>query len=191
MFKKQLLSQKTFAAEPGSIYALRTSHVTEVSRCLTRGSKDLNLVWARMLWSSYALRTRTIFWLFGHGCSGHRMLFEHERYYGLGTYALVIVCSSNTNVILVIWAWMLWSSYALGTRTLLWFWAWKLWSTYGLRTRTLLWFGHVCSGHRMLFEHERYSGYLGMDALVIVCSWNTNVIMGTFGHARSPNTYIV
>ena len=29
----------------------------------------------------------------------------------------------------------------------------------------------------MLLEHERYSG-LGMDALVIVCSWNTNVIYG-------------
>ena len=118
VLKKQLLSQKTFAAEPGSIYALRTSHVTAVSRFLTRGSKDLNLVWARMLWSSYALRTRTLLW-FGHGCSGHRTLLEHERYYGLGTYALVIVCSSNTNVIMV-WAWMLWSWYALGARTLLW-----------------------------------------------------------------------
>ena len=28
----------------------------------------------------------------------------------------------------------------------------------------------------MLREHERYYG-LGMDALVSVCSWNTNVIM--------------
>ena len=44
VFKNQLLSQKTFEAEPGSIYALRTSHVTKVSRCLTRGSKDLKLV---------------------------------------------------------------------------------------------------------------------------------------------------
>ena len=26
----------------------------------------------------YALRTRTLLW-FGHGCSGHRMLLEHER----------------------------------------------------------------------------------------------------------------
>ena len=39
-------------------------------------------------------------------------------------------------------------------------------------TRTLLWFGHGCSETRMLLEHG-----LGMDALVIVCSWNTNVIM--------------
>ena len=38
---------------------------------------------------------------FGHGCFGQLMLSEHERYYG--------------------WAWMLWSAYALGTRTLLWF----------------------------------------------------------------------
>ena len=32
------------------------------------------------------------FW-FGHGCSGERMLLEHERYYGLGMDALVSVCS--------------------------------------------------------------------------------------------------
>ena len=113
------------------------------------------MVWARLLWSSYALRTRTLSWL-GHGCSGHCMLFEHERYHGLGMDALVIVCSSNTNVIMAR-AWMLWSSYAL-------------------RTRTLSWLGHGCSGHRMLFEHERSHG-LGMDALVIVCSSNTNVLM--------------
>ena len=134
MFKNQLLSQKTFEAEPGSIYALRTSHVTEVSRCLTRGSK----AGARMLWSSYAHGARTLSWL-GHGCCGHRMLSEHERSYGLGTDALVIVCSRSTNVIMA-WAWMLWSSYALGART-------------------LLWSGHGCSGHRMLSEHERYYGH--------------------------------
>ena len=61
--------------------------------------------------------------------------------------ALPFACSRSTNVIMV-WAWMLWSSHALGART-------------------LLWFGHGCSGHRMLFERERYDG-LGMDALVIV-----------------------
>ena len=99
-----------------------------------------------------------------HGCSGHRMLWEHERDYGFGMDAVVIVCSGNTNEIMV-WAWMLWSSYALGTRT-------------------RLWFGHGCSGHRMLWEHERDYG-LGMDALVIVCSGNTNEIMvwhGCSGH---------
>ena len=31
---------------------------------------------------------------------------KHERYDGLGMDALVIVCSRNTNVIMV-WAWML------------------------------------------------------------------------------------
>ena len=174
-----------------------------------------NMVWAWMLWSPYALGTRTELW-FWHGCSGYRMLSEHERYYGLGTDlgmdALVTVCSSNTNVIMA-WAWMLWSPYALGTRTELWFWhgccghrmllehernhglgmdalvivcSWNtnvimvwarmLWSSYALRTRTLSWLGYGCSGHRMLFEHERYHG-LGMDALVTVCSWNTNGIM--------------
>ena len=36
---------------------------------------------------------RALLW-FRHGCSGHRMLLEHERYYGFGMDALVIVCSS-------------------------------------------------------------------------------------------------
>ena len=108
-----------------------------------------------MLWSAYALGTRTELW-FGHGCSGQRKLLEHERNYGLGMDALVRVCSWNTNGIMV-WAWMLWSAYALGTRT-------------------ELWFGHGCSGQRKLLEHERNYG-LGMDALVRVCSWNTNGIM--------------
>ena len=45
---------------------------------------------------------------------------EHERNYGLGMDALVTVCSWNTNGIIV-WAWMLWSLYALGLRTLVWF----------------------------------------------------------------------
>ena len=132
----------------------------------------------------------------GHGCFGQRMLSEHERYYGLRMDALVSVCSRNTNVIMV-WAWMLWSAYALGTRMLLWFergcfgqrmlsehnvimvWAWMLWSAYALGTRTLLWFGHGCFGQRMLSEHECYYG-LSVDALVSVCSRNTMLLW--FGH---------
>ena len=58
------------------------------------------------LWSPYALGTRARLW-FGHGCAGHRMLLEHERYYDSGMDALVIVCSRNTNVIMIR-AWMLW-----------------------------------------------------------------------------------
>ena len=189
------------------------------------------MAWARMLWSSYAHGARTLSWL-GHGCSGHRMISEHERSYGLGTDALVIVCSRSTNVIMA-WAWMLWSSYALGARTLLWLghgcsghrmlsehersyglgtdalvivcsrstnvimaWAWMLWSSYALGARTFLWFGHGCSGHRMLSEHERSYG-LGMDALVIVCSWNTNVIMAwarmlwsSYGHGARTLSWL-
>ena len=113
------------------------------------------MVWAWVLWSAYSLGTRTELWL-GHGCSGQRMLLEHERNCGLGMDALASVCSWNTNGIMV-WAWMLWPAYALGTRT-------------------ELWFGHGCSGQRMLLEHERNYG-LGMDALVSVCSWNTNGTM--------------
>ena len=41
-----------------------------------------------------------------HGCSGERILLEHERYYGLGMDARVSVCAWNTNLIMV-WAWML------------------------------------------------------------------------------------
>ena len=93
------------------------------------------MVWAWMLWSAYALGTRTLLW-FGHGCFGQRMLSEHECYSGLGMDALVSVCSRNTNVIMVC--------------------AWMLWSVYALRTRTLLWFAHGCFGQRMLSEHERY-----------------------------------
>ena len=98
---------------------------------------DIIMDWAWMLWSSYALGTQTLLWI-GHGCSGHRMLLEHRHYYGLGMDALVIVCSWNTNIIMV-WAWMLWSSYALGTRI-------------------LLWFGHGCSGHHMLCGRAPHGG---------------------------------
>ena len=87
------------------------------------------MVWAWMLWSPYALGTRTELW-FGHGCSGHSMLLEHEHNYGLGMDALVTVCSWNTDGIMV-WAWMLWSPYALETQT------------------------EICFGHRMLLEHGR------------------------------------
>ena len=61
---------------------------------LTVCSRNTNgsMVWAWMLWSPYAFPTRTEV-CFGHGCSGHRMLVQHERNYGLGIDALVIVCS--------------------------------------------------------------------------------------------------
>ena len=84
------------------------------------------------------------------------MLLEHEWKYGLGMDALVSVCSWSTNEI-VVWAWMHWLAYALGTRT-------------------EFWLGHGCTASRMLLEHERNYG-LGMDALVSVCSWNTSGIM--------------
>ena len=48
----------------------------------------------------------------GHECSGNLMLFELEPYYRSGMDALVTACSSNTNIMMV-WAWMLWSPYAL------------------------------------------------------------------------------
>ena len=50
------------------------------------------------------------------------------------------------NIVIVLWAWMLWLSYALGART-------------------MLCFGHGYSGHRMLLKHERNHAS-GMDTLV-------------------------
>ena len=38
------------------------------------------------------------------------MLWEHDRYYGLGMDALVSKCSGNVKVVMV-WAWMIWSAY--------------------------------------------------------------------------------
>ena len=81
------------------------------------------------------------------------MQLEHERNYALGTDAAVSVCSWNTNGIMH-WAWMIWSSHALGTRT-------------------EVCFRHGCCGERMPLEHEpKYA--LGIDDLVIACTWNTN-----------------
>ena len=114
---------------------------------------NVTMVWTLMLWSAYALGTPTLL-RFGHGRFDQRMLWEYERYYGLGMDALISACSGNTNV-MVVWAWMLWSAYALGTPT-------------------LLWFGHGCFGQCMFWEHERYDN-LGMEALLSVCSGNTNV----------------
>ena len=54
-----------------------------------------------MLWLSDALGTRTLLW-FGHECSGYRMLWEHERYYGLGMDALVIGCTENATFIMLL-----------------------------------------------------------------------------------------
>ena len=83
------------------------------------------MVWAWMLWSAHSSKhgghyglgmdalvsvcswnTKGIMW-FGHGCSGQRVLLEHERKYGLGMDALVSVCLWNTKGIMVR-AWMLW-----------------------------------------------------------------------------------
>ena len=112
------------------------------------------------------------------------------------------VCSWNTNVIIV-WAWMLWQPYALGTRTLSWFgqgcsgnpmlleheryYALGMGAvaTVCSGTRTLSCFGHGCSGNPMLLEHERYHG-LGMDALWQPYALGTRTL-SWFGHGRSGN----
>ena len=117
------------------------------------GNTNGIMVWAGMLWLSCALGTRTLLW-FGHKCSGYRKRWKHERYYGLGLDALVRMHLEHERHIR---ACMLRLSYALGTRT-------------------LFWFGHGCSGYLMLLEHERYDG-LGMDAVVLAHTRNTNVIM--------------
>ena len=122
------------------------------------------------------------------------MPWEHAPYRGLGMDAIVIVCSRKTNTKMVC-AWMLWLSFALGTRALSWFghgcaivcsrntnvimvWAWSHYFWYAFGTRTFLWFGRGCAIGSMLSEHERYYG-LGVGALFIVCSVcsrNKNII---------------
>ena len=95
---------------------------------------------------------------------------------------LAVICFGAGSALFVcwrrimVWAWMLWSVYALGTRTDILVWPWMHWSPYALGTRTESWFAHGCSGQRMLLKHERNNG-LPMDALVTVCSWETNGIM--------------
>ena len=73
-----------------------------------------------------------------------RMRLQHEGDYGLGMDAMVTVCSWNTKAIMV-WAWMQWEPYALGTRR-------------------RLWFGHGCKGNRMLLEHEGCYGPYALAA---------------------------
>ena len=115
-----------------------------------------------MLSSSSSIE-HELFW-FGHGCSGNRMLLEHERYYGA-------------------WAWMLSSSsaieherfFGLGMDALVTVCSWN--------TNVIMGLGHGCSHHRLHSNTNVMMG-LGMDALVTVCSWNTNVIMG-LGHGCS------
>ena len=120
------------------------------THCFKWPYRNRIMFWAWMLLLSHALGTRTLL-CFGHGCFGYRMLLEHERNSALGMDAVVTVCSWNTNVIMLR-AWMLWLSSVLGAPA-------------------LLWFGHRRSGHRTLLVHEHYY-VLGMDALVIVRSWN-------------------
>ena len=48
------------------------------------------MVWAWMLFSPYDFGTRSESW-FGHGCSFHRMILEHDRSHGLGMDAAVSV----------------------------------------------------------------------------------------------------
>ena len=157
-----------------------------------------------MHWSPCARGPRTSLW-FGHGCTGHRVLLDHERYYGLGEDALVTVCSWTTNVIMV-WARMHWSPCARGPRTLLWLehgctghrvlwttnvimvWAWMHWSPCARGPRALLCFGQGCTGHRVLVDHERYYG-LSMDALVTVCSGPRTLLW--FGHGCTGHRVLV
>ena len=56
------------------------------------------MAWARMLerCKNPGVLQISILQAHWHGCSGERMLLEHERCYGFGMDALVSVCSWNT-----------------------------------------------------------------------------------------------
>ena len=171
------------------------------------GNMHVIVGWAWTLLLSYALGTPALLW-FGHGCSGYRllseheryhglgmgalcMLSEHERYYGLGMGALCIVCSEcsrDTNIITV-WAWMRHSMlseheryYGLGMGALF-----IVCSVIVCSRNTISIMVWTWMRDSMLSEHERYYGE-GMDALVIACSQNTNVIAAwawMLWHSRS------
>ena len=136
-------SSKAYAGGEGSRIKLQTRKNVAPSVSFSLSSHHI------------CLGTRTEL-CFGHGCSGHPILLEHERNYALGMDALVTLSSSNTNGIML--------------------WAWILWSPCPPRTRTELCFGHGYSGHPVLLEHERNYA-LGMDTLVTLSSSNTNGIM--------------
>ena len=123
--------------------------------------------WAWMLWSPYALGTRRELCV-GHGCSGHRMLFNtngkptnvslKKRAFrwtekspdGCYCYtAILLYCYYTTTTTTTTTSMLLEHerNYALGMDALV-----------------------------TVFEHERNYA-LGMDALVTVCSWNTKGIM--------------
>ena len=150
--QRMLLEQeRNYGLGMGALAVLRNSNTNVI------------MVWAWMLWSTYALGTRRELW-FWHGCSGQRMLLEHERNHALSMDALAVLRNSNTNFIMV-WAWMLWSAHALGTGTELWFW-------------------HGCSGQRILLEHEGNYGF-GMDTLAVLYAIRTRTLLwlghGCFG----------
>ena len=88
---------------------------------------------------------------FGHGCSGNRMLLEHERYYGLGMNALIIECARTGTL------------FCFVNRMLL-----EHERNYGLGMDALV---TACSWNRNGILN------LGIDALATACSWNTNAIM--------------
>ena len=143
----------------GRSVSLRSQAVRAVLPGPAKPSWNMNriLVLAWMHWLPYALGTRR----FGYGCAGDRMPLEHEQNSGLGMDALVTVCCWNT-IGIIVWAWMHWLPYALGTRT-------------------ELCFGHGCTGYSMPLEHERNYA-LGMDALLIACTRTGTTVEFRFGH---------
>ena len=69
-------SGKRRQVEHGCYYGLSMDALVNAGK----SNKDVMMVWAWMLLQPQASRTRMLFW-FGHGCSGNRMLLDHERYY--------------------------------------------------------------------------------------------------------------
>ena len=94
-----------FASILGHCIVTRKSDCGSAPRC-TRPYNGYDPGTPSMLRASPGTSGAPSIW-FGHGCSGQRVLLEHERNYGLGMDALVTVCFRNTNVLMV-WAWMLW-----------------------------------------------------------------------------------
>ena len=170
-------------------WGLRETVVSE--RCWTRLSG--------VPWKDFGLRLQT----FGLGmdplvigCTGYRMPWEHERYYGLSMDAMVIGGVRNTNVL-----WFEHGCIGYGTNSeherycglsmdalvtarirntnLIMVSAWMLWLSDAFGTRMLLWFEHGCSGYRTHSEQQKYCGLRRNASVSSVYSGNTGRIRNT------------
>ena len=129
---------------------------------------------------------------------------KRARYSGLDMDAPVTVCSRNTNVIIMVWAWMPCTLCSRSTNVIIMVWAWMPCTLCSRKTkllclgqgcsgqcispetRTLFWFGQGCSGQRISRE-TRTIFWFGM-------LWSPYALetrsLFQFGHGRSGQHFL-